>query len=85
MASAAPMIPYNHRTPFLVHAPAAVWPDAAADNYPRCLRIEFCPLLIVGFLLVGDLDHDKYVRAAPAISLFANLSRAFQRLHPLIG
>ncbi len=39
---------------------------------PRCLPIEFCPLLIVGFLLVGDLDHDKYVRAAPAISLFAN-------------
>jgi len=23
------------------------------------LGIEFCPLLMVGFLLVGDLDHDK--------------------------
>jgi hypothetical protein len=85
MASAAPMIPYNHRTPFLVHAPAAVWPDAAADNYPRCLRIEFCPLLIVGFLLVGDLDHHKYVRLPQRSPYSLTLSRAFQRLHPLIG
>jgi hypothetical protein len=55
----------------------ARWGSLLPDEEQRMigmtpLRIEFCPLLIVGFLLVGDLDHDKYVRAAPAISLFAN-------------
>ena len=68
----------------------ARWGSLLPDEEQRMigmtpLGIEFCPLLIVGFLLVGDLDHDKYVRAAQRSPYSVTLSRAFQRLHPPIG